>query len=95
MEVEGLMKVGQSWWEWAFGYQLWRQYCGRFLVDLTKSVNRRWRVLCQTAQQAEDGRIWWGQVREDLQDDLCPFQIRWSMSLPEMVATSKRVKVWR
>ena len=95
MEVEGLMKVGQSWWEGAFGYQLWRQYCGRFLVDLTKSVNRRWRVLCQTAQQAEDGWIWWGQVRKDLRDVLCPFQKWQSISLPEMVAMSKRVKVWR
>ena len=86
------MMVAQSWWEGAFGYQLWRQYCGRIVVDLTESMNRRWRVLHQTAQQAVDGLIWWGQVKEDLQDDLCPFQMWRSISLPELVAMSEKVR---
>ena len=64
-------------------------------LDLTESVNRRWRVLCRTAQQAVDGLIWWGQVREDLQDVLCPFQKWQSISLPELVAMSERVRTWR
>ena len=64
-------------------------------MDLTESVNRRWRALHQTAQQAEDGWIWWGQVREDLQGDLCPFQKWRSVSLPELVAMSERVRTWR
>ena len=64
-------------------------------MDLTESVNRRWRVLRQTAQQAVDGLIWWGQVREDLRDVLCPFQKWRSISLPELVAMSERVRTWR
>ena len=32
---------------------------------------------------------------EDLQDDLCPLQTWQSISLPELVAISERVRVWR
>jgi hypothetical protein len=61
-------------------------------VDLAESVNSRWRVLRQIAQQVVDGRIWWGHLREDFQDDLCPLQKWLSISLPELVAMSERVR---
>ena len=40
------------------------------LFDFAESVNNMWSILHQIPQQVEDGRIWWGQFRDDFQDDL-------------------------
>ena len=93
--VEGSMNVGHCWCEGEWGSQLYR-WCPWFSwFDLGNSMNSRCRVLCHMAQHCWDGRICMGHLRLEVQEERFPFQILMSISLPELVVMSDRVRTWR